>query len=183
MDIKKYVTYDENGKAIFDETAFNADLDRERNNASETARTNTEKKLRKDIEAEIRGKIESEAKLTAEQKLEQERLAFEQERKQFNKDRIIALYQNSNLFSDEEIETFSGLITDNYEESVVTVNKLIEARKKRNETYEKDLTEKIQAGLPRNNGGESGNGGKIDTEIAKIAKSYDMGAKQEIVEL
>lgn len=169
--LEDYVTLDENGKLVFDNEAYNADLDRERNSASETAKSNTEKKLRKQIESEVREQIENEAKLTAEQKIEQELKKLADERKAFNIERIKAKYKTDNLFDDDEIESFASLITDNFEESEKRADTMISARKKRNETYEKTLKEQFQSGLPRNDG-NGGDGGGGESEIAKIAKSY-----------
>ena len=174
-----YITFDENNKPVFDETAFNSDLDRERNSASETARNNAEKKLRKDIETEIRQKIEEEAKLTAEQKLAKEKENLEAEIKKFNAERIKSLYTASGLFNENEIALYSSLITDDYEKSVETANNFIEARKGYNEKFEKEIVEKLQKGTPRGdgNGGGDGTGG---SEIANIAKSYNSVKEDEV---
>ena len=173
-----YITFDENNKPVFDEAAFNADLDRERNSASETARSNAEKKLRKDIETEIRQKIEEEAKLTAEQKLAKDKELLEAERKKFNADRIKNLYTASGLFDESEIALYSGFITEDYEKSVETANSFINARKSYQEKYEKEVVEKLQQGTPRTEG-NGGNGGG-ESEIAKIAKSYNAVKEEEI---
>lgn len=178
--LSDYVTIGEDGKPVFDNEAFQADIDRERNTASETARSNAEKQMYKNIEKEVRQKIEEEAKLTAEQKLEQERQIFETERKAFNAERIKAVYLDDNLFSKEEVEAYSPLITGNYEESLAIAQKIVEARKKRNEAYEKEFKEKMQMGQPRNEG--NGEGSQGESEIAKLAKSY-APVKQEEVKL
>lgn len=188
--LQDYVTLNEQGEPVFDEAAFNADVDRERNSASETARANAEKKLRAAIEAEIRKSIEDEAKLTAEQKvandlkkLEDEKKQFEtlmkDERKKLNVDRIRALYKTDNLFADDEIESLVSLISDDYDASVATANKFVEARKKRNDDYEKSFVAKLQGGqkIP-NTGGSNG-----DSEIMQRAKSYSISGKDDIVQL
>lgn len=176
-DLKDYAKINEKGELELDIDLFKADLDRERNQSSETARANAEKKLRTAIESEIRKKIEDEAKLTAEEKLAKEREALANERKQFNADRIKALYKTNDLFSDEEIESFSALITDDYNLSLQTATKLVEARKKRNEEYEKGLSEKLQLGTPRTNGNGSNSG---EGEFAKKAKEYSQNKQNEV---
>lgn len=178
-NLKDYVTTNENGETIFDEASYQADLDRERNQASETARTNAEKKLRTSIESEIRAKIEAEAKLTAEEKLAQERQNFLEEKKAYNKERIKNLYRDSKLFDDSELEVYSNLISEDYEKSLELANKLIESRKVYNENYEKSFNEKLQQGLPRTNGGQTAN----ESSVAKLAKSYSQNNKSEIVDL
>jgi hypothetical protein len=177
--LSDYITFDENGKPVFDDTAFNSDLDRERNNASETARNNAEKKLRKDIETEIRQQIEEDAKLTAEQKLAKEKELLDAERKKFNADRIKNLYTASGMFDESEIENYTSLITDNYEESVAKANTFINARKAYQEKYEKEIKEKLQNGTPRPDGGNGG--GEGESEIAKLAKSYGSVKSDEVV--
>lgn len=177
--LQDYVTKNENGEVVFDEAAYNADLDRERNSASETARQNTEKKLRATVEAEIRKQIEDEAKLTAEEKVANERKALEAERRKFNEERIKNLYKTDNLFDDTEIESFVPLITDDYEASVAAANKIVAARKARNEAYEKSMTEKYQMGQPDPAAGAA----KGKSEAARRAKDYANSGRVEVVEL
>lgn len=179
-DLRDYVTFNENGEAVFDEASYKADLDRERNQASETARANAEKKLRTSIESEIRTKIEEEAKLTAEEKMQKERAAFLEEKKAYNAERIKNIYKDSGLFAEDELEVYSSLITDDYEKSLETANKLVQSRKVYNENYEKTFNEKLQQGLPRQNGGQSGNN---ESNVVKIAKSYSQNNKNDVVDL
>lgn len=179
-DLKQYVTINEKGELVIDEAAYKADLDRERNQASETARANAEKKLRSSIENEIRLKIEEEAKLTAEQKLQKEREQFLQEKKLYNAERIKNVYRDSKLFSEEELEVYCNLISEDFEKSLETANKLVESRKTYNANFEKTFNEKLQQGLPRTNGGQSGNN---EGYVAKIAKSYSQNSKNDVVDL
>lgn len=158
MKLENYVTLNEEGKPVYNYEAFNADLDRERNSASETSRANTEKKLRKEIEADVRKNIEEEAKLSAEEKLQQERVKLDEERKAFNKERILHLYKADGLFSDKEISTFEKLITNDYDASLEEAKSIVADRKASREAYEKSLKEQLQMGLPRGGGfGDKGN--------------------------
>ena len=179
-DLRKYVTLNEKGELVFDEALFKADLDRERNQASETAKFNTEKKLRASIENEVKAKIEEQAKLTAEEKLEQERKLFLEEKKMYNAERIKNIYRDSKLFSEAELEVYGGLITEDYEKSLEMANKLVESRKAYNAEYEKSFNEKLQQGLPRTNGGQASSN---ESSVAKLAKSYSQNNKNEIVDL
>lgn len=179
-DLKKYVTINENGEPVFDEASFKADLDRERNQASETARSNAEKKLRASIESEIRAKIEEEAKLTAEEKMQKERETFLAEKRAYQAERIKNIYKDSGLFSDQELEVLCNLVTGDFDKDVNNANVMVQSRKAYNEGYEKTFNEKLQQGLPRTNGGQST---KTESDIAKIAKSYSQNNKNDVVDL
>lgn len=176
-ELKNYVTLNDKGELEFDNDAFTADLDRERNQSSETARANAEKKLRTAIESEIRQRIEDEAKLTAEERVKKEREALANERKLFNAERIKALYKTDNLFSDEEVESFSALISDDYDLSLQMATKIVEARKKHNESYEKGLSEQLQLKTPRTNGGSQKSG---EDEFARKAKEISQNTQVEV---
>ena len=179
MELKNFVTFDENGKPIFNNEAFNAELDRERNKASETATSNTEKKLRLAIEKEIRSKIEEEAAMTAEEKIKAERENLEKERLAFNVERVKNVYTSSNLFTNEEIETFSKFITADYETSHNFATQIVNQRKAYNENYERDFLAKMQKEQPRNNGGGSAN---TESEGAKFSKLHSQ-KEEKFVEL
>lgn len=168
MNIKDYVTIDDKGNAVFDNDKFTADLDRERNTASETARANTEKKLRSQIEKEVRAQIEEDAKLTAEEQLQQRISEFEAREKQFNAQQIRAMYKDGGLFSDEEVEILVENLTDDFDKNRENAEKMIATRKKYNDSYEKSLLEKFQQGQTNPSGVGVGGG---DSEIEKRAKS------------
>lgn len=181
VDIKDYVTL-KDGEIVYDMEAYNAayaaDMDRVRNSASETARANTEKKLRKDIEADVRKAIEEEAKLSAEEKLQQERVKLDEERRAFNKERILHLYKADGLFTDKEIATFEKLITNDYEASLEEANSIVADRKASREAYEKSVKEQLQTGLPRSEGFNSGSGESISNGAKyaeKIAGQMQFG--------
>lgn len=174
-ELKDYVTFDDNGKPVFDNEAFIADLDRERNQASETARANAEKKLRTTLEKEIRDKVAQEAEMTANEKFEAKIKEFEEKERLFNKREVEQVFKTSNLFADEEIGIFVATLGNDQAKNLENANALVEARKKYNEKYEKDFLAKVQSQQPRPDG--NGNGGKVESEAEKYAKSF--GAKQE----
>lgn len=180
MDLKNYAKLDENGKIVYDLEAFNAELDRERNKASETATSNTEKKLRTTLEKELREKIANEEKMTAEEKVKAERELLAQERLAFNKERVKNVYTSSNLFKDEEIAIFEKFITDDYEASLKIANDMVNSRKTYHENYEREFLAKMQSEEPRNNGGS---GGKKETEAQMYARKHSEQNKVDIVEL
>ena len=179
-ELKDYVTFDENGKPIFDNEAFLADLDRERNQARETARTTAEKKLRASLEKEITEKLAKEAEMSASEKVEAQIKQLNEERLAFNKERIKHIYTSSGLFSDEETELFLDLSDTNYEESSKKATSIVEARKKHNEQYEKDFLAKVQAQQPRPDG--NGGSAKTESEGEKYAKLHSK-PQEQVVEL
>ena len=178
MELSNYVTIGADGKPQFDTAKFNADLDRERTNASNTSATNTEQKLRKTLEAELRQKIEEEAKLSSEEKLKKEREEFdafklEQEkalkeaRLSFNRERLIGVYTANNAFSKEEAEMFCKLATEDYTESEKVAKKLVEERTKQREAYKQSILQEIQSksGVPNGSGTQP-----TDSDVVKRAK-------------
>ena len=176
--LKDFVTTNDKGEIVFDEAAYNAEMDRVRNEASTTARANAEKSLKKDIEAQVRKEIEENAKLSAEEKLAKEREALVNDRKAFNSERFKSHWTSSNLFSEDEVEVYMGLLGDNYEESLAKADKVIAARTKYNQDYEKKLKEEIQKGTPRANGGDSTNT-TVDSDIINRAKKYNSAATEQ----
>lgn len=180
--LSDYVTIGEDGKPQFDETAFNADVDRERNSASETAKANAEKKLRETLTAEIKAKLEEEAKLSADEKLAKEREDFLKEKKEFQKSKIVSLYETSSLFTKDEIDIYTDEIGDDFAKATERATKIIEARKKHDEDYKKQLDEQYQAGTPRPNGAGSG-GGKQETFAERKAKEYGSQNADDYVKL
>lgn len=170
--LKDFISTNDKGEIVFDEAGYNAEMDRVRNEASTTARANAEKSLKKDIETQVRKEIEETAKLSAEEKLAKDREALANERKEFNSQRFKSHLKSSNLFSDEEIEVYMGLMGDNYEESIEKADKVIAARTKYNQDYEKKLKENIQTGTPRANGGSSSDT-NVDSDIVKRAQKYN----------
>lgn len=181
--LSDFVTFGEDGKPIFDDAAYTAELDRARNEASATARTNAEKELRKSITDQVRNEIEENAKLSAEEKLAKDREALVNERKSFNSERFKSHLKNANLFSDEEVEVYMGLLSDNYDESIGRADKVIAARTKYNEDYDKKVKQELQVGLPRGNGGGQESGGTSTSYAAKKAQSYNTLSDNAEIEL
>ena len=73
LDISKFVTVGEDGKAVIDNEAYKSAYDAELRKSLDTNSENTRKKL----EAELRKTIEEEAKLSQEEKFKKEREEFE----------------------------------------------------------------------------------------------------------
>lgn len=170
----------EDGKIVVDENGYKAkaqsELDKARQQASETASTNAEKKLRDTLEKEIKAKLEEEAKLTAEQKLEADRKAFLEEKKEFDKARIKSMYEDAGM-SEVEIEVALGLIGDDSAKNLETAKKFAEARKAANESAKLKFQEELQHNTPNPSGNGNGEGksvGEMQAErFAKSAKASD----------
>lgn len=178
-ELKDYVTFDDNGKPIFDNEAFTADLDRERNQASETARSNAEKKLRANLEKEIRDKLAQEAEMTANEKFEARLKEFEEKERLFNKREVEQVFKASNLFAEEEINLLVLNLGSDQAKNLESANAFVEARKKYTEKYEKDFLAKVQSQQPRPDG--NGNGGKTETEAEKYAKKHSEKQETKII--
>lgn len=170
--LSDFVKVDEQGNVTYDEAAFNVELDRARNEASTTARANAEKELRKNLTAEIKKEIEEAAKLSAEEKLAKREEELTAKYKEFYSKKFKDHIVSSNLFSEEECNVYMGLLSDNYDESVANIDKVIAARKQYNESYEKQVRQNLQTDLPRNGGGTAESGGSVDSEAVKYAKAF-----------
>lgn len=181
--LSDFVKVDEQGNVTYDEAAFNAELDRARNEASTTARTNAEKELRKNLTAEIKQEIEEAAKLSAEEKLAKREEALKAQYKDFYSKKFRDHITSSKLFSDEECDVYMGLLGDDYDKSVESVDKIIAARKQYNETYEKQVRQELQTDLPRNGGGTTNGGGSTDSEAARYAKMFAAANVEEKIDL
>ena len=131
--LKDFISTNDKGELVFDEMGYNAEMDRIRNEASTTARANAEKSLKKDIETQVRKEIEETAKLSAEEKLAKDREALANDRKAFNGERFKNHLKAANLFSDEEIDVYMSLLSDNYDESIEKAEKVIAASTKYNQ--------------------------------------------------
>ena len=176
--LKDFISTNEKGELVFDEAGYNAEMDRVRNEASNTARANAEKSLKKDIETQVRKEIEETAKLSAEEKLAKDREALANDRKAFNCERFKNHLKAANLFSDEEVDVYMGLLGDNYDESIEKADKVIASRIKYNQDYEKKYKENIQTSTPRTNGGSSSDT-SVDNEIIKRAQKYNSAAQSQ----
>ncbi len=166
MNINDFIKQKEDGSYEVDQAAFNAALDRERNQASETSKKNTEQKLRSEIEKELKTKLEEEAKMTAEEKLKKDMEAFAQQKRDFDKQRITTIYKDAGI-TDTEIEYLTTLIGDDSEKNLETATKFADARKKANQEYEKVLIEKFQTNGYRPKDDGNGNTEDIGAQFAK----------------
>lgn len=180
MNIKDFLKQTENGTFDIDEAGFIAALDRERSKASDTASKNTESKLRTALEKEIREKLEEEAKLSAEQKLQKQMDDFAEMKRNFDRERVKAIYEGAGIGA-EETELLLTLIGDDSEKNLENAKKFADARKKANEDNEKRIREE----LLRNNGDRpDGNGDKGEvSEAEKYAKMFSKPVTTDYVEL
>lgn len=146
MDIQKFVRTKDDGSMEIDKEGFQSAFDAEISRAVETFKNGKGKE-------EIRKQLEEEAKLTAEEKLKQEREAFEQ----YKRNSIIQLNQEkakakmAGKFSDEEITILLSTITEDAEKSLDTVDKLVKAREVAIESAKKSAIENLQTSQPNVN--------------------------------
>lgn len=175
MKLNDYLKQNADGTYEIDTAAFEADLDRERNKASDTAKKNTESKLRGDLEKEIRAKLEEEAKQTAEEKLQKQIEAFAEQKRAFDKKQVTAIYKDAGI-SDEEIELMLALVGEDSEKNIENAQKIADARKKFNEENKKKIREElIENGVrPDGNGGDDK---KTEDEGEKYAKLFSTKAE------
>ena len=124
MDIQKFVTTKEDGSWEIDKEGFQSAFDAEISRAVEKFKNGKGKE-------EIRQQLEQEAKLSAEEKLKQEREEFEayklQAKIELNKEKAKAKMEGKG-FSDDELEILLSTINEDSEKSLETVDKLIKAR-------------------------------------------------------
>ena len=172
IDISKFVTVDENGKAVIDTDAYKSAYDSEMRKSLDTNSENTRKKL----EAEIRKSLAEEAKLSAEEKLKKEREDFEASMAQRLRD--FAQYQakskmKSAGLDEEEIATYLELVTD--EESIAKIDKLLDLRNKRAETLKKEWEQSV---LTSQKTPETSNSGEENASYgATMAREYQSKAQ------
>lgn len=166
MDISKFVTIGEDGKLKIDNEAFNAELDRERTKASETASKNTETKLRSAMEKEIREQLKQEAEMSAEQKLQAERAKLLEERKAFDIERIKKIYKDANI-SDTEVEILLASVGEDSAKNLETAQKFAEARKVADENYKKKVQEEFQFNDKNPNNGNTNGVKSLGEQMAE----------------
>ena len=140
MDISKFVTVGEDGKAVIDNNAFKSEFDKAIRSAVETNRNG---KLRDEIKKEL----EEEAKLSAEQKLQKEREEFESFKLksliELNQIKAKAKLEGKN-FSQAEIDFILGTINDD-EKSLSNIDTLIKERETLIEKNRKKTIGELQA--------------------------------------
>lgn len=171
LDISKFVTVNEEGKAVIDTEAYKSAYDAELRKSLDTNSENTRKKL----EAELRNKIEEEAKLSAEDKLNKRVEEFEasmaQRIKDFAKTQAKVKMTNAEI-GEDEINTYLELV--NSEDDISKIDKLIETRKKTQEDLKKKWQEELLANQPNPN---ANNGSTGEQSLgATMAKEYQSGS-------
>ena len=172
LDISKFVTVNEEGKAVIDTDAYKSAYDAELRKSLDTNSENTRKKL----EAELRKSIEEEAKLSAEDKFKKQVEEFEasmaQKIKDFAKTQAKAKMKGAEI-GDEEIDTYLELV--NSEDDIAKIDKLIETRKKSQEELKKKWQEELVNNQPRPNGN---NGSTSEKSYgAQMAENYQKKAQ------
>ena len=167
LDISKFVTVDENGKAVIDNDAYQSAIDAEFRKALDKNSENTKKKL----EAEIRQTLEQEAKLSAEEKLKKDKEDFENYKKEeirkFAHERAKVKMTDAEM-GEDEINTYLELV--NSHEDIAKIEKLIETRKKNQEELKKKWQEELVNSQPNPNGNQSS--GAEKSYGAQMAEQY-----------
>ena len=167
LDISKFVTVDENGKAVIDTEAYKSAYDAELRKSLDTNSENTKKKF----EAELRKSIEEEAKLSAEEKFKKQVEEFEKSMTQritdFAKKQAKAKMVSAEI-GEEEINTYLELV--NTDDDIAKIDKLIETRKKTQEELKKKWQEELVNSQPNPSGNQSS--GAEKSYGAQMAEQY-----------
>lgn len=167
LDISKFVTVDEEGKAVIDTEAYKSAYDAELRKSLDTNSENTKKKL----EAEIRKTLEEEAKLSAEEKLKKDREDFEASMAKRLKDFAQTQAKSKMTLAEigeDEINTYLELV--NSEEDIAKIDRLIETRKKAQEDLKKKWQEELVNQQPSPSGNNGAGGDK--SFGAQMAEQY-----------
>ena len=140
MDIKKFVKLNDKGEIEFDEKGFESEYDSAISKAVDKYANGKGKE-------EIRKQLEEEAKLSAEEKLKQERAKFEeyklQETIKLNQAKAAAKLDNK-IFAQEEIDFYLSTVNADEEKSLTAIDTIVEARKKFMENMQKSAIENLQ---------------------------------------
>ena len=140
MDIEKYVKLNENGEIEFDKEGFKSEYDSAISKAIDKFANGKGKE-------QMRKLLEEEAKLSAEEKLKQERETFEK----YRLEETIKLNQakaraklDDKLFSKEEIDFILASVNTDEEKSLAAIDTLVNARKKFIDDTQKSAIENLQ---------------------------------------
>ena len=140
MDIEKYVKLNENGEIEFDKEGFKSEYDSAISKAIDKFANGKGKE-------QMRKLLEEEAKLSAEEKLKQEREKFEeykiQETIKLNQAKAAAKLDKK-IFSQEEIDFYLGTINADEEKSLSAIDTIVQARTKFMEDIQKNAIENLQ---------------------------------------
>ena len=168
MDIQKFVTTKEDGSFEVDSKAFQSAFDAEISRAVEAYKNGKGK-------AEMRAELEAEAKLSADEKLKQERDAFEAykkaERVKLNQEKAKAKLEGKG-FSEKEVEFMLGTITEDGDKCIAKIDELIAERNTAIETAKKLAIENLQKAQPTA-GAKFTNPDNSGTDNAPAKKSKD----------
>lgn len=177
MDISKFVTIGEDGKAKIDTSAFQSEFDSEVSRAVEKNKT----KVVAELTSKIKKELEEEAKLSAEEKLKKDREAFEAQKADF--EALIAKSKAdiarekakskipTDVFDDETVGQLLSIV--NSEEDIPKIEKFVASMNKKIETAKQEVVQQYTAGTPSpQNGGADG-----ESYAAKFAKNANSGTK------
>ena len=166
MDISKYVTIGEDGKATINHELFKSDFDRETRASIDKALANSSAKIKEELKAEL----EKEAKMSAEEKLQAEKDAFAKEmaeaRKELGREKAKNILVD---FSEKEQEVLLKLVNDNSAETLAQITELANARKTTIENEQKKFQEQLLEKQPEP---KDGGATQPESEGALGAKRY-----------
>lgn len=142
MDIQKFVGTNEDGTVKIDKDGFQSALDAEISKAVEKFKNGKGRD-------EIRKQLEEEAKLSAEEKLKQERDEFEkyklQSKIELNQAKAKARLEGKG-FTDKETAFILSTINDDEEKSLASIDELIKEREQVIANTKKSAIEGLQSG-------------------------------------
>lgn len=142
MDIQKFVGTNEDGTVKIDKDGFQSALDAEISKAVEKFKNGKGRD-------EIRKQLEEEAKLSAEEKLKQERDEFEkyklQSKIELNQAKAKARLEGKG-FTDKETTFILSTINDDEEKSLASIDELIKEREQVIANTKKSAIEGLQSG-------------------------------------
>ncbi len=107
-------------EVVTPKTYTEADLDRARTQASQTARANAEKELREEIRKEYEMQAQMSAEEIAKQKYEQDKLILKNERLELNRERAEAILSNAGFEIDNIKDIVDSVVG---EDKDATINK------------------------------------------------------------
>lgn len=147
MDIQKYVSTGEDGSVSINKELFQSELDAEISRAVEKYRNGKGKD-------EIKKQLEEEARLTAEEKLKQERTDFEQYMLQAKTELAQAKAKakmEGKGFTDKELEFILSTVSADEETSLAKIDELIAEREQVIAQTQKKAIESLQQAQQKTN--------------------------------
>lgn len=171
MDIQKYVTTNEDGSVKVDSEKFQSELDAEISRAVEKFKNGKGKE-------EMRKMLEEEAKLSAEEKLKQEREEFEKyklkSKIELNQAKARAKMEGKG-FTEKELDFILSTVNDDETTSIAKIEELIAEREQVIANTKKSAIENLQQGQQKVNSIVIAPDGKDDKkpEARKPSEIFD----------